>query len=80
MDKKHIREMVSTYMNKIDNLIDIYKKHKDDKYEMKKVYEKKEYSRMKVESRTWADRMYLYPIPQSELFCNTNLGPQNPGW
>ena len=42
--------------------------------------EKKEYSRMKVESRTWADRMYLYPIPQSELFCNTNLGPQNPGW
>lgn len=42
--------------------------------------EKKEYSRIKVESRTWADRMYLYPIPQSELFCNTNLGPQNPGW
>lgn len=42
--------------------------------------EKKDYSRMKVESRTWADRMYLYPIPQSELFCNTNLGPQNPGW
>ena len=42
--------------------------------------EKKDYSRIKVESRTWADRMYLYPIPQSELFCNTNLGPQNPGW
>ena len=42
--------------------------------------EGKTYSRMKVESRTWADRMYLYPIPQSELFCNTNLGPQNPGW
>ena len=29
--------MVSTYMNKIDCLIDIYKKHKDDEYEMKKV-------------------------------------------
>ena len=42
--------------------------------------EKKEYSRILVEKRTWADRMYLYPIPQSELFCNTNLGPQNPGW
>ena len=42
--------------------------------------EKKEYSRILVENRVWADRMYLYPIPQSELFCNTNLGPQNPGW
>ena len=42
--------------------------------------EKKEYSRILVERRQWADRMYLYPIPQSELFCNTNLNPQNPGW
>ena len=42
--------------------------------------EKKEYTPVKIESRVWADRMYLYPIPQSELFCNTNLGPQNPGW
>ncbi|MBO4455906.1 MAG: RagB/SusD family nutrient uptake outer membrane protein [Bacteroidales bacterium] len=42
--------------------------------------EKKDYSRILVERRTWADRMYLYPIPQSELFCNTNLAPQNPGW
>ena len=37
VDKKHVREMVSTYMNKIDCLIDIYKKHKDDEYEMEKV-------------------------------------------
>ena len=37
VDKKHVREMVSTYMNKIDCLVDIYKKHKDDEYEMKKV-------------------------------------------
>ena len=37
VDKKHVRETISTYMNKIDALIDIYKKHKDDKYEMKKV-------------------------------------------
>ena len=37
VDKKHVRETISTYMNKIDTLIDIYKKHKDDKYEMKKV-------------------------------------------
>ena len=37
VNKRHIREMVSTYMNKIDCLIDIYKKHKDDEYEMKKV-------------------------------------------
>ena len=39
VDKKHVREMVSTYMNKIDALIDIYKTHKDDEYEMEKVYE-----------------------------------------
>ena len=39
VDKKHVREMVSTYMNKIDCLIDIYHKHKDDEYEMRKVSE-----------------------------------------
>ena len=32
------------------------------------------------ETRTWAERMYLYPIPQSELYKNTNLNPQNQGW
>lgn len=37
VDKKHIREMISTYMNKIDCLIDIYKHHKDDKHEMEHV-------------------------------------------
>lgn len=37
VDKRHVREMVSTYMNKIDCLIDIYKKHKDDEHEMRKV-------------------------------------------
>lgn len=41
---------------------------------------KLEYSRMTVERRTWSDKMYLYPIPQSELFVNTNLNPQNTGW
>lgn len=39
-----------------------------------------EYSRKTVERRTWADKMNLYPIPQSELFCNPNLSPQNTGW
>lgn len=37
VDKKHVRETVSTYMNKIDCLIDIYKHHKDDKHEMEQV-------------------------------------------
>jgi ribosomal protein S27E len=37
VNKKHIREMISTYMNKIDCLIDIYKHHKDDKHEMEQV-------------------------------------------
>ena len=40
---------------------------------------KKDYRRIMVEKRTWADKMYLYPIPQSEVFCNPNL-TQNPGW
>ena len=38
------------------------------------------YSRKLVENRSWDDKMYLYPIPQAELFCDPNLGPQNPGW
>jgi hypothetical protein len=32
-----------------------------------------------VEHRHWDDKMYLYPIPQSELFLNPDL-KQNPGW
>ena len=48
--------------------------------EIIKGVEKKDYSRILVENRTWADKMYLYPIPQSELFCNPNLSPNNEGW
>ena len=33
-----------------------------------------------VQTRQWDEKMNLYPIPQSELFCNTNLNPQNTGW
>ena len=36
------------------------------------------YTRKNV-SRQWDDKMYLFPIPQSELMKNTNL-TQNPGW
>ena len=38
------------------------------------------YKRTVVKNRTWSSKMNLYPIPQSELFCNPNLNPQNPGW
>lgn len=38
------------------------------------------YYRNLYETRTWNDRMYLYPIPQDELYKNTNLNPQNTGW
>jgi hypothetical protein len=38
------------------------------------------YKRTVVENRVWSSKMNLYPIPQSELFCNPNLNPQNPGW
>ncbi len=30
-------------------------------------------------TRKWEDKMYFYPIPQSALITNPNLG-QNPGW
>lgn len=41
---------------------------------------KKVYTRVKVEGRTWDDKMYFYPIPMNELLRNDNLYPQNPGW
>ena len=37
------------------------------------------YSRFTVKNRTWAAKMNLYPIPQSETFVNPHLG-QNTGW
>lgn len=37
------------------------------------------YKEVTVEQRVWNDKMYLYPIPQSELFINKAL-EQNPGW
>jgi hypothetical protein len=37
------------------------------------------YTKTTVESRVWQDKMYLFPIPQSERFKNTNLN-QNTGW
>ena len=38
------------------------------------------YYRQVCETRTWSDRMNLYPIPQAELHKNHNLHPQNIGW
>lgn len=38
-----------------------------------------DYQRFNVERRTWAEKMYLFPIPQNEVFCNGNL-TQNVGW
>jgi hypothetical protein len=29
--------------------------------------------------REWDDKMYYYPIPQTDVIANPNLG-QNPGW
>lgn len=37
------------------------------------------YEAVKIQSRIWEDKMYLYPISQTESMINTNLG-QNPGW
>ena len=30
-------------------------------------------------NRIWEDKMYLFPIPQTEIMKNSNL-TQNPGW
>lgn len=38
------------------------------------------FSKKLVENRVWRSCMYLYPIPQNELFKNKSLNPQNPGW
>ncbi|MEA4935266.1 MAG: RagB/SusD family nutrient uptake outer membrane protein [Paludibacter sp.] len=37
------------------------------------------YQKIEIERRLWEDKMYLYPIGQSERFRNRNL-LQNPGW
>lgn len=45
-----------------------------------KVGDNYNYSKELVMERVWQDKMYLYPIPRTELFINENLSPQNPGW
>ncbi|NOU61763.1 RagB/SusD family nutrient uptake outer membrane protein [Marinifilum caeruleilacunae] len=37
------------------------------------------YRNIDVETRVWNERMNLFPIPQTELYKNSNL-TQNPGW
>lgn len=37
------------------------------------------YSETETNNRIWEDRMYLYPIPETEIFKNSKL-QQNPGW
>ena len=37
------------------------------------------YRKTKIQDRVWEDRMYLYPIPQDEIYKNPDLG-QNEGW
>jgi len=37
------------------------------------------YQRVLVEQHKWEDKMYLFPIPQKEIYMNPNL-KQNPGW
>lgn len=37
------------------------------------------YDRKKIQTRVWDDKMYLYPLPMTEIYNNGNLA-QNPGW
>lgn len=38
------------------------------------------YQQVLYKARKWNEQMYLYPIPQAEIFKNPNLLPQNNGW
>ena len=38
------------------------------------------YSVKKIADRLWEDKMYFYPIPQSEIYATDNVLVQNPGW
>ncbi len=38
-----------------------------------------QYTKQKIQDRVWNDKMYLYPIPDTERYVNENL-TQNPGW
>lgn len=37
------------------------------------------YKKVLIQNRVWDDKMYFYPIPQTELYINKNL-IQNPDW
>ncbi|MBR1388996.1 MAG: RagB/SusD family nutrient uptake outer membrane protein [Prevotella sp.] len=37
-------------------------------------------SKIVVQNRQWNDKMYLFPIPQSEILKSGNVLTQNPGW
>ena len=37
------------------------------------------YTKQVVQNRVWDDKMYLYPIPQTEVYLNGHL-TQNPSW
>lgn len=38
------------------------------------------YTAKKIQDRVWEDKMYLYPIPQKEVYINPENLTQNPGW
>lgn len=42
--------------------------------------ERLSFKKVLYKERVWDDKKYLYPIPQSELYINVNLNPQNAGW
>jgi len=38
------------------------------------------YTPQQIRTRIWDDKMYYYPIPQSEIYDTHNVLTQNPGW
>jgi len=38
------------------------------------------YTPVKIQDRLWDDKMYFYPIPQSEIYDTNSSLSQNPGW
>ena len=38
------------------------------------------YTPIQIQTRSWDDKMYFYPIPQSEIYATSGVLEQNPDW
>ena len=70
-------------LNNVQTYVGKFTKNADGEWKQAIIYgnyTNEDLSYQEGKSRTWNDKMYLYPIPTGELQRNPNLLPQNPGW